>query len=93
MPEGNKGSYSRATYPHPAAQGALGHGTSGRGTKHAVSATVGMVGDPPAWPWSPLTLLLPELVLAHEDRGHQLPNRWLNGDVEVARVGAGDTSG
>lgn len=58
-----------------------------------MSATVGMVGDPPVCPWSPLTLLLPEFVLAHEDRGHQLPNWWLDGDVEVARVGAGDTGG
>lgn len=40
---------------------------------------------------APLTLLLLELVLAHEDRGHELPHGWLDGDVELARVGAGET--
>lgn len=56
-----------------------------------MSATVGTVGAPPPRPLPSLTLLLPELVLAHEDGGHQLPHRRLDGDVEVTRVGAGDT--
>lgn len=35
-----------------------------------------------------LTLFLLELILTHEHRSHQLPNRWLNGDVELSSLGA-----
>lgn len=35
-----------------------------------------------------LTLLLFKLILCKEDRPHQLPNRWLNGDEEFLGVSA-----
>lgn len=37
-----------------------------------------------------LTLFLLELILTHEHRSHQLPHRWLNGDVELSSLGAGE---
>lgn len=41
-------------------------------------------------PGGALTLFLLELILTHEHRGHQLPNGWLNGDVELSGLGAGE---
>jgi hypothetical protein len=44
---------------------------------------------PPYSPQGALTLLLLELILTHEHRGHQFSNRWLNGNVELSGLGAG----
>lgn len=40
-------------------------------------------------PQGALTLFLLELILTHKYRGHQLPDRWLNGDIELSGLGAG----
>lgn len=40
-------------------------------------------------PQGALTLFLLELILTHKYRGHQLPDRWLNRDIELSGLGAG----
>ena len=47
----------------------------------------------PTHPQGALTLFLLELILTQEHGGHQLPNGWLNGDIELSGLGARKAGG
>ena len=53
----------------------------------------GVLSTSPTHPQGALTLFLLELILTQEHGGHQLPNGWLNGDVELSGLGAGKAGG
>lgn len=85
------GASRAATYPHLAVPGALGPQQGRQRGQNWVSVSGGCLCSTLYPSLAPLTLLLLELVLTHEDRGHELPHGWLDGDVELACVGAGET--